>query len=139
MIMENQNLLGVVPKNIKLTKQIPQIPAWDSLNDQEKKLYARQMEAFTGQIVHVDHQIGRIVATLDRIGELDNTLIFITADNGTSSEGALTEMANETYVLNVLKPTLIGTVSPDHLRALGSLLFAYSLPLPILKTENCAF
>jgi arylsulfatase len=52
---------------------------------------------------HVDHQMGRIVDALERIGELDNTLIFVTADNGASGEGGLAGTFNETYVLNGLQ------------------------------------
>jgi arylsulfatase len=48
-------------------------------------------------------QIGRVVAELERIGELDNTLIFVTADNGASGEGGLAGTFNETYVLNGLQ------------------------------------
>ena len=61
------------------------------------------MEVFAGQLEHVDHQIGRVVDTLERIGELDNTLIFVTADNGASGEGGLAGTFNETYVLNGLQ------------------------------------
>lgn len=103
LIHKKQLELGVIPKGTKLTKRINEIPAWDSLKPEEQKLYARQMEAFAGQMEHVDHQIGRVVETLERIGELDNTLIFITADNGASGEGGLAGTFNETYVLNGLQ------------------------------------
>ena len=103
MILENQKRLGVVPQNTNLTERIDEIPAWDSLDDEHKKLYARQMEVYAAQMDHVDHQIGRIVDTLERIGELDNTLIFVTADNGASGEGGLAGTFNETYVLNGLQ------------------------------------
>lgn len=106
MILSNQKRLGVVPKNTKLTKRIPEIKAWKSLSDKEKKLYARQMEVFAAQMEHVDHQIGRVVKELERIGELDNTLIFVTADNGASGEGGLAGTFNETYVLNGLQTAL---------------------------------
>ncbi len=99
-ILKNQIQLGVVPKNTILSHRIKEIPAWDSLNDDEKKLYAKQMEVFAAQMDHVDHQIGRVVDTLERIGELDNTLIMVTADNGASGEGGLAGTFNETYVLN---------------------------------------
>ncbi len=105
-ILENQKRLGVIPKDTKLTERIPEIPAWDSLPDQEKQLYARQMEVFAAQMDHVDHQIGRVVKELERIGELDNTLIFVTADNGASGEGGLAGTFNETYVLNGLQTEL---------------------------------
>jgi arylsulfatase len=106
MILENQKRLGVIPKDTNLTERISEIPSWDSLPDEEKKLYARQMEVFAAQMDHVDHQIGRVVKELERIGELDNTLIFVTADNGASGEGGLAGTFNETYVLNGLQTDL---------------------------------
>ena len=102
-ILERQKALGVVPENTVLTDRIDEIPAWDSLNADEKRLYARQMEVFAAQMEWVDLQIGRIVDELERIGELDNTLIFVTADNGASGEGGLAGTFNETYVLNGLQ------------------------------------
>ena len=103
MIIENQKKLGIVPKNTKLTKRIDEIKAWKSLSDDEKKLYARQMETFAAQLEFVDSQIGRVIENLERIGELDNTLIFVTSDNGASGEGGLAGTFNETYVLNGLQ------------------------------------
>jgi arylsulfatase A-like enzyme len=103
MILENQKKLGIVPPNTKLTDRIDEIPAWESLNNRGKKLYARQMETFAAQMELVDFQIGRVVKELERIGELDNTLIFVTADNGASGEGGLAGTFNETYVLNGLQ------------------------------------
>ena len=105
-ILERQIALGVVPADTKLTERIPEIPAWDSLPAEEQSLYARQMEVFAAQMEWVDLQIGRVVAELERIGELDNTLIFVTADNGASGEGGLAGTFNETYVLNGLQTPL---------------------------------
>ncbi|MBW2491454.1 MAG: sulfatase-like hydrolase/transferase, partial [Deltaproteobacteria bacterium] len=106
MILARQKKLGIVPANTKLTERIEQIPAWDSLSGKEKSLYARQMEVFAAQMEWVDLQIGRIVNELDRIGEIDNTLIFVTSDNGASGEGGLAGTFNETYVLNGLQTPL---------------------------------
>jgi arylsulfatase A-like enzyme len=105
-ILEQQIEMGVVPEGTTLTERIDEIPAWDSLPDEEKRLYARQMEVFAAQMEWVDLQIGRIVDELERIGELDNTLIFVTADNGASGEGGLAGTFNETYVLNGLQTPL---------------------------------
>ena len=102
-ILTNQIRLGVVPKGTKMTERIAEIPAWDSLEEDEKTLYARQMEVFAAQMEHVDHQIGRVLEVLERIDELDNTLIFVTSDNGASGEGGLAGTFNETYVLNGLQ------------------------------------
>ena len=105
-ILQQQIAQGVVPDGTKMTERIDQIPAWDSLTGQEQKLYTRQMEVFAGQLEWVDLQIGRVVSELKRIGELDNTLIFVTADNGASGEGGLAGTFNETYVLNGLQTPL---------------------------------
>ena len=102
-IIERQKALGIIPADTKLTERIDEIPAWDSLSPEEQSLYARQMEVFAAQMEWVDLQIGRVVSELERIGELDNTLIFVTADNGASGEGGLAGTFNETYVLNGLQ------------------------------------
>jgi arylsulfatase len=116
-ILANQKQLGVVPENTQLTERIPEIPAWDSLTDDERRLYTRQMEVFAAQLEHVDHQIGRVVDCLERVGELDNTLIFVTSDNGASGEGGLNGTFNETYVLNGLQTPF--DASMRHLDAWG--------------------
>lgn len=100
LILAKQIELGIAPANTKLSGRIKEIPAWDSLNADEKKMYARQMEVFAAQMDHVDYQIGRVIETLKRIGEFDNTLIIVTSDNGASGEGGLSGTFNETYVLN---------------------------------------
>jgi arylsulfatase A-like enzyme len=105
-IIVRQKELGIIPADTELTERIDEIPAWDSLSDEERKLYARQMEVFAAQMEWVDLQIGRVVDELERIGELDNTLIFVTADNGASGEGGLAGTFNETYVLNGMQTPL---------------------------------
>lgn len=102
-IHQKQLDIGIIPEGTKLTERTTEIPAWDDLNDGERKLYARQMEVFAAMLDHVDDQIGRITDKLEEVGELDNTLIFVTADNGSSGEGGLTGSFNETYVLNGLQ------------------------------------
>ena len=103
MIHAKQLEIGIIPPGTKLTERTAAIPAWDDLNDQERKLYARQMEVFAAMLDHVDDQTGRIVDKMEDLGVLDNTLIFVTADNGSSGEGGLSGSFNETYVLNGLQ------------------------------------
>jgi len=111
-VIHNKQLeMGVIPPGTKLTTRTADIPAWDSLPSEEQKLYARQMEVFAAMLTHVDEQIGRVLKTLERTGQLDNTLIFVTADNGSSGEGGLTGSFNETYVLNGLQTPLDANLS----------------------------
>ena len=105
-ILANQKRMGIIPENTRLSDRIDEIPAWDSLPERERKLYARQMEVFAAQLEYCDAQIGRVVDALERIGELENTLIFVTSDNGASGEGGLAGTFNETYVLNGLQTPL---------------------------------
>ncbi|MGD9140240.1 MAG: arylsulfatase [bacterium] len=102
-IHKKQIEMGIIPPGTKLTKRTRDIPAWNSLKPEEQKLYARQMEVFAAMLTHVDAQIGRVVDVLKRTGQFENTIIFVTSDNGSSGEGGLTGSFNETYVLNGLQ------------------------------------
>jgi arylsulfatase A-like enzyme len=93
--------LGVVPAGTKLTARPPEIPAWDSMSAEQKRLFARQMETFAGFGEHTDHEVGRLVDTLRDMGELDNTLLlYIVGDNGASAEGGPNGSYNELLALN---------------------------------------
>ena len=71
------------------------------LSANEKKLFTRQAEVFAGFVEHTDHEVGRLVAAIEDIGELDNTLfIYIAGDNGTSGEGGSVGMFNEMTYFN---------------------------------------
>jgi arylsulfatase A-like enzyme len=96
-----QKALGVIPPDTKLTPRPTEIPAWEDMSAQQKKLFERQMETFAGFAAHTDHEIGRLVAQLEAIGELDNTLLFyIVGDNGSSAEGGPEGTYNEMMALN---------------------------------------
>jgi arylsulfatase A-like enzyme len=96
-----QKKLGVVPADAKLTPRPAEIPAWDDMTADQKRLFERQMETFAGFAEHTDHEVGRLVAQLEAIGELDNTLVFyIVGDNGASAEGGPEGTYNEMMALN---------------------------------------
>jgi arylsulfatase A-like enzyme len=88
--LERQKKLGVVPKDTKLTARSKGLPAWDSLNADQKRLYARMMEVFAGYGAHCDHELGRVVDAAKQLPDSDNALIiYIAGDNGASAEGGL--------------------------------------------------
>jgi arylsulfatase len=88
--IERQKKLGVIPKDTELTTRSKGLPAWDSLNADQKRLYARMMEVFAGYGAHADHELGRIVDACKALPGSDNTLIiYIAGDNGASAEGGL--------------------------------------------------
>ena len=98
---ERQKAMGIIPADAKLAPMPEDIKEWESLSDQERELYALQMEAFAGFTEHTDLEVGRLVDAIDEIGVLDNTLfIYIMGDNGSSGEGGLTGTYNELIHLN---------------------------------------
>ncbi len=98
---EQQKRLGIIPADTELTERPDLFPAWDSLSDAQKKLYARQMEVFAGYSENADWNVGRLLDAIEEMGDLDNTLIFyIWGDNGASMEGTITGSFNEMTFLN---------------------------------------
>ena len=94
--LARQVKLGVVPTDTQLTKRPEQIPAWDTLSADQKRLYARMMEVYAGALSHADYHIGRLIDAIEQSGQLDNTLIiFMMGDNGASAEGTLQGTTNE--------------------------------------------
>ncbi len=91
-----QKQLGIVPPNTRLTARPAELPAWDSLSLDQKKVYARMMEVYAATLAYADDQIGRVIDAVQQLGELDNTLIiYIQGDNGASGEGTLQGSTNE--------------------------------------------
>ena len=96
-----QKELGVIPQDAELTPRPDLFPAWDSLNDTERKLYTRQMEVYAGFQENADWNVGRLLDEVEAMGDLDNTLvIYIWGDNGASLEGTTTGSFNEMTFLN---------------------------------------
>jgi arylsulfatase len=105
-VFARQKELGVVPENAELSRHDPDVPEWDTLSADQRRLYSRMMEVFAGFLTHTDHHIGRLLAFLGKIGELDNTLIMVVSDNGASAEGGVTGTSNETQFFNNAEETL---------------------------------
>jgi arylsulfatase A-like enzyme len=87
-IFANQKRLGIMPENAKLTPWPKDLPEWDSLSFAEKKLFIRQADVYGAYLAYADNEIGRVIQSVEDLGELDNTLIiYISGDNGASAEG----------------------------------------------------
>jgi arylsulfatase len=99
--LERQKKLGVVPPDTKLTERSAGLPAWDSLNADQKKLYAHMMEVFAGYAEHCDHEMGRVIDAVKSMPDADNTIIiYIVGDNGSSAEGGIEGSVNENLFFN---------------------------------------
>jgi arylsulfatase A-like enzyme len=101
-IFANQKKLGVVPQDAQLTPWPDKLlKEWDTLTPEEKKLYIRQAEVYAAYLAYTDHEIGRVIQTVEEMGKLDNTLIiYISGDNGASAEGSPNGTPSEVLQFN---------------------------------------
>jgi arylsulfatase len=105
--LARQKTLGLVPENTKLTPRPEEIPAWDGLSDDEKRLYARHQEVFAGFLAHTDYHVGRLIDAVRGLPDAENTLIiYIAGDNGPSAEGSLTGTTNNVMTQNGIPDTV---------------------------------
>ena len=84
---ERQIELGVIAPDTELAPRNPGVHAWDDLPEVEQRLACRLQEAFAAFLDHTDDQIGRLIDGLRDMGQLDNTIVVVLADNGASQEG----------------------------------------------------
>jgi arylsulfatase len=97
-----QQELGLLPEGTQLSPRPHWVPAWDSMEPEDQAVAARFMECFAGFLSHADAQIGRLVAFIEELGELENTLIVLVSDNGASSEGGQQGSINDSRLWNGL-------------------------------------
>ena len=115
-VLANQKKLGIVPPDTELSPVNPYadvkgpngepwpttdtVRPWDSLSDDEKRLFTRMAEVFAGFLSYTDAQIGRVLDYLEETGQLDNTIIVVISDNGASGEGGPDGSVNATKFYN---------------------------------------
>jgi arylsulfatase len=97
---------GLLPEGTRLSDRPGWIPAWESLSDDERTLYARMMEVYAGFLEHTDSCVGRVLDFIGQLGELDNTIVLIMSDNGASAEGGPQGSFNEQYFFNFVPESL---------------------------------
>jgi arylsulfatase len=104
---ERQKKLGVVPANAKLTPRPKELPAWDSLSADQKRLFSRMMEVFAGFTAETDYEMGRLLDVVRAQPDADNTIIlYQVGDNGSSAEGGLVGLLNENSFFNGVPESL---------------------------------
>jgi arylsulfatase A-like enzyme len=117
LVFERQKKMGIVSDKAELSPINPYVDEksadgkkgwpdaetvrpWDSLSDDEKRLFCRMAEVYAGFLSHTDHEIGRLLDHLEETGELENTLIVLVSDNGASGEGGPSGSVNENRYFN---------------------------------------
>jgi arylsulfatase A-like enzyme len=133
-VFERQKQLGIVTDKAELSPinpyageksaegqawpELDTVRPWDTLSDDEKRLFCRMAEVYAGFLSHADHEIGRLLDYLEESGQLDNTLIVLVSDNGASGEGGPNGSVNENKLFNGLPDTVEEAL--PYLEDLGS-------------------
>jgi arylsulfatase A-like enzyme len=105
-VFDRQQDLGLLPPGTELSARDPDVEPWDTLSDEAKRMYTRQMEVYAAFLSQTDHHIGRVLDFLEAIGRLDNTLVVAVSDNGASAEGGEHGTRNEGLFFNLAPETL---------------------------------
>ena len=113
---KNAKAKGWIPENAQLTPRHPRMAAWDSIPDHQKPFQSRLMEVLAGFAEHTDHQVGRILSEVERLGYEENTLVvYIWGDNGSSGEG------QDGTISELLAQNAIATEIDEHIKVLDDL------------------
>lgn len=86
-VMRNERLqraidLGLVPASTRLSEGAYNDRNWEDLSDEERAYWARAMQVNAGMMEAADFHLGRLLEHLDNQGQLDNTIVIVTSDNG---------------------------------------------------------
>jgi arylsulfatase len=125
---QRQLKLGVIPPDTKLTPRPKEIPAWDSLSPDERRVAERLMEIFAAYTAQTDYEAGRVIDALEEIGQLNSTLVFWEiGDNGASMEGTLSGCFNELATLQGIPEDAAFLI--QHIDELGSAKASNHIPV----------
>jgi Arylsulfatase A and related enzymes len=123
-ILANQKKMGLLPENTSLSPINPHgepqvsspdgkpwpmldwVRPWDSLSDDESRMFIRMAEVYAGFVSYTDHHIGRLLDYLEESGQLDNTIVVVASDNGASGEGGPNGSVNEVKFFNNVPDTI---------------------------------
>jgi arylsulfatase len=97
-----QKELGLLPEDTKLAPRNPGVEPWDTLSENQQRLACRLQEAYAAFLDHTDVQIGRLLASIEKLGLDDNTMIVLLADNGASQEGGPFGVLHEMKFFNMM-------------------------------------
>lgn len=93
--LARQKALGLVPPDTRLAARPAQVPAWDGLSAQQKRVYAHEMAVYAAALAYADHEIGRVVDEARRQARGNLMVVFVEGDNGASAEAGLDGTLNE--------------------------------------------
>jgi len=78
--------MGLVDPQYAVSPRDPDVPAWETLREEQKDEYDLLMSVYAAMVDRLDQAIGRVFAKLKELGVWDNTLILFLSDNGGCAE-----------------------------------------------------
>lgn len=84
---ERMKALGIAPLAWELSPSVASQAVWDALDQDQREHEARVMATHTAMIDIIDQNVGRVIAKLEAMGCMENTLISFISDNGGTREG----------------------------------------------------
>jgi arylsulfatase A-like enzyme len=158
-ILANQKKIGLLPESTSLSPINPHgepdvtgpegqpwpkldfVRPWESLSEEEKRLFVRMAEVYAGFVSYTDSEIGRLLDHLVESGQLENTIIVVVSDNGASAEGGPNGSFNENKMFNGIPDSIEDNL--EFIDELGSpktynhycsgWAWAFDTPLPYWK------
>ncbi len=85
--LAKQIALGLVPADTRMPPRNEFVKAWEDHSADERTVMTRLQAAFAAMLEHADQHLARLVAFLETVGALENTLVVVLSDNGASQEG----------------------------------------------------
>jgi len=83
--------LGLIPAGAALAEMPSRLRDWETLPEEDRRLYAKSMAVNAGMLEAMDHHIGRLIAYLEAKGEFEKTVFIITSDNGPEPSNPVAE------------------------------------------------
>lgn len=80
--MARMKEIGLIDSELEVNPGSGLFPTWDELSSHQQRLEARKMEIYAAMIERTDHELGRLLDTLDELGKREDTVVFFLSDNG---------------------------------------------------------
>ncbi|MEM9223025.1 MAG: arylsulfatase [Pseudomonadota bacterium] len=125
---------GIVPAGTELVPRNDRVEPWESLSEDQRRLYARFEEAYAAFLNHTDWELGRLFAHLDRLGRKNNTLVFVLSDNGASQEGQVDGSTSTTFYENMEADPF--DYNMDRIDDIGTIRAKNNYPIGWAQAEN---
>lgn len=90
--------MGLIGHELAANVPFDELPTWNELTDEQRKVEARKMEVYAAMVDNMDHNIGRVMNHLEKTGELDNTVVLFISDNGADGNSPEVLPRNEEWI-----------------------------------------